>query len=78
MKSPAIEVTGLHKAYGALEAVAGIDLHVEEGEILAFLGPNGAGKTTTVEILGRSSPEARPQTWLRLRQCKLASPGTHR
>ncbi|MCQ3812534.1 MAG: ABC transporter ATP-binding protein [Acidimicrobiia bacterium] len=51
MKSPAIEVTGLHKAYGAFEAVAGVDLHVEEGEILAFLGPNGAGKTTTVEIL---------------------------
>ena len=51
MKSPAIEVTGLCKAYGAVEAVAGVDLHVHEGEILAFLGPNGAGKTTTVEIL---------------------------
>ncbi|MDE0216000.1 MAG: ABC transporter ATP-binding protein, partial [bacterium] len=51
MRSPAIEVTGLHKSYGAHEAVAGVDLHMEEGEILAFLGPNGAGKTTTVEIL---------------------------
>ena len=51
MRSPAIEVTGLRKSYGAHEAVAGVDLHVEEGEILAFLGPNGAGKTTTVEIL---------------------------
>ncbi|MDE0615249.1 MAG: ABC transporter ATP-binding protein [bacterium] len=51
MRSPAIEVTGLRKSYGAQEAVAGVDLHVEEGEILAFLGPNGAGKTTTVEIL---------------------------
>ena len=51
MKSPAIEVTGLRKTYGAHEAVAGVDLHVDEGEILAFLGPNGAGKTTTVEIL---------------------------
>ncbi|MXZ84309.1 MAG: ABC transporter ATP-binding protein [Acidimicrobiia bacterium] len=51
MRSSAIEVTGLRKAYGAHEAVAGVDLHVEEGEILAFLGPNGAGKTTTVEIL---------------------------
>jgi ABC-2 type transport system ATP-binding protein len=48
---PAISVRGLRKAYGELEAVRGIDLEVEEGEIFAFLGPNGAGKTTTVEIL---------------------------
>ncbi|HWO47710.1 MAG TPA: ABC transporter ATP-binding protein [Solirubrobacterales bacterium] len=38
-------------SYGATEAVRGIDLEVERGEIFAFLGPNGAGKTTTVEIL---------------------------
>jgi ABC-2 type transport system ATP-binding protein len=46
-----IRVRGLRKSYGALEAVAGIDLEVSRGEIFAFLGPNGAGKTTTVEIL---------------------------
>jgi ABC-2 type transport system ATP-binding protein len=46
-----ISVRGLHKSYGAFEAVAGIDLEVSSGEIFAFLGPNGAGKTTTVEIL---------------------------
>jgi ABC-2 type transport system ATP-binding protein len=46
-----ITVRGLRKRYGALEAVAGIDLEVRRGEIFAFLGPNGAGKTTTVEIL---------------------------
>jgi ABC-2 type transport system ATP-binding protein len=46
-----ISVRGLRKRYGALEAVAGIDLEVDRGEIFAFLGPNGAGKTTTVEIL---------------------------
>jgi len=38
-------------SYGATEAVRGIDLEVDRGEIFAFLGPNGAGKTTTVEIL---------------------------
>jgi len=47
----AIEVHGLRMSYGAVEAVAGIDLEVRRGEAFAFLGPNGAGKTTTVEIL---------------------------
>jgi ABC-2 type transport system ATP-binding protein len=46
-----ISVRGLRKRYGAVEAVAGLDLEVARGEIFAFLGPNGAGKTTTVEIL---------------------------
>ena len=46
-----IEVEGLIKRYGDHVAVDGIDLHVAEGEIVAFLGPNGAGKTTTIEIL---------------------------
>jgi ABC-2 type transport system ATP-binding protein len=47
----AIEVRGLRKSYGELEAVAGIDLIVASGQVFALLGPNGAGKTTTVEIL---------------------------
>ncbi len=47
----AIAVRELRKSYGHLEAVRGVDLEVQEGEIFAFLGPNGAGKTTTVEIL---------------------------
>ena len=46
-----ISVRGLRKRYGSFDAVKGIDLHVERGEVLAILGPNGAGKTTTVEIL---------------------------
>ena len=51
MEDFVIEVEGLRKRYGSMEAVAGIDLRVARGEIFAFLGPNGAGKTTTVEIL---------------------------
>lgn len=51
MSDAAVEVRGLHKSYGSLEAVRGIDLRIERGEVFALLGPNGAGKTTTVEIL---------------------------
>jgi len=47
----AIEVRGLTKSYDDVQAVRGIDLTVERGQIFALLGPNGAGKTTTVEIL---------------------------
>ena len=51
MSDRVIDVKGLRKSYGELEAVAGIDLHVDRGEVFALLGPNGAGKTTTTEIL---------------------------
>lgn len=47
----AIEVRGLRKRYGELEAVRGIDFSVRRGEVFGLLGPNGAGKTTTIEIL---------------------------
>ena len=51
LRMHAIEVSGLRKAYGNLEAVRGVDFAIEEGEVFGLLGPNGAGKTTTVEIL---------------------------
>ncbi|MGH2825497.1 MAG: ABC transporter ATP-binding protein [Actinomycetota bacterium] len=51
VKSRAIDVRGLRKSYKDVEAVRGIDLHVDTGEVFALLGPNGAGKTTAVEIL---------------------------
>jgi ABC-2 type transport system ATP-binding protein len=47
----AIEIRGVSKGYGALQALAGIDLEVRAGEIFGLLGPNGAGKTTLISIL---------------------------
>jgi len=51
VSEPAIDVRGLRKRYGDLEAVKGVDVRVDRGEVFALLGPNGAGKTTIVEIL---------------------------
>jgi ABC-2 type transport system ATP-binding protein len=45
---PAILIEKLHKFYGEVHALDGLDLAVAKGSILAVLGPNGAGKTTTV------------------------------
>ncbi len=46
-----LEVEGLRKRYGSLEALKGINFKVEEGEIFGLIGPNGAGKTTTLRII---------------------------
>jgi ABC-2 type transport system ATP-binding protein len=74
VQAPAILVRDLHKSYGPVEAVRGLDFEVARGEVFGLLGPNGAGKTTTVEVLEgylhRTSgivsvlghdPEARPR-----------------
>jgi ABC-2 type transport system ATP-binding protein len=47
----AIEVQGLRKSFGDVEAVRGVDFEVATGEVFGFLGPNGAGKTTTINML---------------------------
>lgn len=47
----AIEVRGLHKAYGATVVLNDVDLTVAAGTVTALLGPNGAGQTTTVHVL---------------------------
>ncbi len=48
---PAVETSRLHKRYGDVHALRGIDLRVETGSVFGLLGPNGAGKTTAVRIL---------------------------
>jgi ABC-2 type transport system ATP-binding protein len=55
---PIIQVEGLYKSYGAVEAVRGVTFAVAEGEVFGLLGPNGAGKTSCVEILeGLRTPD---------------------
>ncbi|MEV0891966.1 ABC transporter ATP-binding protein [Promicromonospora sp. NPDC050262] len=49
--TPAIEIHDLHKSFGAVKALDGLNLIVRPGEVAGFLGPNGAGKSTTIRVL---------------------------
>jgi daunorubicin resistance ABC transporter ATP-binding subunit len=53
---PAVQAQGLVKRFGAVQALAGVDLQVPAGGVLGLLGPNGAGKTTVVRILATLLP----------------------
>jgi ABC-2 type transport system ATP-binding protein len=53
----AVQLRDVHKSFGSVQAVHGVNLSIRCGEVLAFLGPNGAGKTSTIDmILGLSQP----------------------
>ncbi|HTN27708.1 MAG TPA: ABC transporter ATP-binding protein [Burkholderiales bacterium] len=59
MAEPLLEVRGLRKAFGALQATDGVELEVREGETHAVIGPNGAGKTTLIgQLSGMINPDA--------------------
>ena len=47
-----IKLTGIHKSFGQLEVLKGIDLHIKEGEFVSIVGASGAGKTTLLQIIG--------------------------
>src|SRR5207247_2418373 len=53
---PLLETRNLSKHFGGLAAVNGVDLHVDEGEIVGLIGPNGAGKTTCFNLLSGFLP----------------------
>src|SRR5438094_10669270 len=49
--TPLLEVSGLTKTFGGLSALSGLDLHVDQGEVVSVVGPDGAGKTTFFNVL---------------------------
>ncbi|MGK5038562.1 ABC transporter ATP-binding protein [Janthinobacterium sp. LB3P118] len=56
MNQNVLKVAGLHVAYGGIKAVKGIDLEVNQGELIALIGANGAGKTTTLKAITGTLP----------------------
>ena len=54
----AVRLTDLHKSFGDVTAVDGVDLTISPGEVVALLGPNGAGKTTTIDMILGLSPHS--------------------
>ncbi len=57
--SPVVEFKAARKRYGAVEALKGVDLTIQPGEVVGLLGPNGAGKTTSISLmLGLRKPTA--------------------
>ena len=58
LEASGVDLRGLTKSYGSVEAVGGIDLSIAAGETVAILGPNGAGKSTVIDmILGLTPPD---------------------
>ena len=58
MSNTLLKISGLQVAYGGIKAVKGVDLHVNEGELVTLIGSNGAGKTTTMKAITGSLPMA--------------------
>lgn len=61
---PAIRIEGLQKNYGAVRALDGLNLEVQQGKVFGFLGPNGAGKTTTLKILTGLAQANAGRAWI--------------
>ncbi|MES2512394.1 MAG: ABC transporter ATP-binding protein [Pseudomonadota bacterium] len=56
MANTLLKISGLKVAYGGIQAVKGVDLHVNEGELVTLIGSNGAGKTTTMKAITGTLP----------------------
>ncbi len=74
MPQPILELSGLTKRYGAVEALTGFDLAVAAGETLAICGDNGAGKSTVIRIVSGAQPPSAGEIRIKGRPVRFASP----
>lgn len=73
-----LELNGIAKHFGAIEALDGVDLALERGEVLGLMGDNGAGKSTLVKIIAGSHPPSRGEMRLDGKLVRFARPGDAR
>lgn len=73
-----IQAISLYKRYGDINALDGLELHVEPGVVYGFLGPNGAGKTTTIHILSGLAKADEGQAYLNKKLIQMHDPGIHK
>ena len=74
MAEPALELEGLEVRYGTVAAVRGLDLRVDEGEIVGLIGPNGAGKSTTLNAIMGAIPSHAGEIRLKGQSIRKRSP----
>lgn len=73
-----LELTGIAKHFGAIQALAGVDLHLDRGEVLGLMGDNGAGKSTLVKIIAGSVIPSEGTMRLDGQEVHFARPGEAR
>jgi simple sugar transport system ATP-binding protein len=74
VSAPLLEVRGVSKAYGHVNALADVDIHVDAGEIVGLVGDNGAGKSTLVEIIAGAERPDRGAVFLAGTEVDIRSP----
>ena len=68
------ELRGISKNFGAIQALTGVDLKIDAGEVLGLMGDNGAGKSTLIKIMAGNFPPSAGEIWLKGEKVEFHNP----